>query len=125
MNNHELIISGNHMELTNRMKQMVETKTEKLFNHELRIQRIRVELGCHDITSSQREYSAKGHIEINGKPLIVNEKNEHLYKAIDQMVLKLDRMLRRRSRLRVVKRKHPKPVLDIPAEIPKTEAVHS
>ena len=58
MNNHELIISGNHLELTSRMKKMVESKTEKLFNHEARIQRIRVELGCHELTSSQTEYSA-------------------------------------------------------------------
>lgn len=118
MNSNELIISGNHLELTARMKNMVETKSSKLFNHEERIQRIRVELGCDDITQSKKEYWAKGHIEINGKPLIVNEKSEHLYKALDQMVLKLDRMLRRRSRLRVAKRKQTNSI-DIPAEIPK------
>ncbi len=121
MTNKELIISGNHLELTSRMKTMVESKTSKLFNHEERILRIRVELGVDDISNSKKEYTAKGHIEINNKPLIVNEKDEHLYKAIDQMVIKLDRMLRRRSRLRVSKRKH-KQDLDIPAEIPKVQS---
>ena len=121
MNNNELIVSGNHIELTDRMKNMVETKTSKLFVHEDRIQRLRVELGCDDIANKKKEYWAKGHIEINGKPLIVKEKEEQLYKAIDQMVLKLDRMLRRRSRLRVVKRKQKKS-LDIPAEIPKVSS---
>ena len=120
MNNNELIISGIHLELTTRMKNMVESKTAKLFNHEERIQRIRVELGVDEIKTGKKEYSAKGHIEINGKPLIVTEKDEQLYKAIDQMVMKLDRMLRRRSRLRVSKRKH-KQELDIPAEIPKVQ----
>jgi len=120
MNNKELIISGIHLELTTRMKNMVESKTAKLFNHEERIQRIRVELGVDEIKNGKKEYSAKGHIEINGKPLIVTEKDEQLYKALDQMVMKLDRMLRRRSRLRVSKRKH-KQDLDIPAEIPKVQ----
>lgn len=120
MNNKELIISGIHLELTTRKKNMVESKTAKLFNHEERIQRIRVELGVDEIKNGKKEYSAKGHIEINGKPLIVTEKDEQLYKALDQMVMKLDRMLRRRSRLRVSKRKH-KQDLDIPAEIPKVQ----
>jgi len=120
MNNNELIISGVHLELTTRMKTMVESKTAKLFNHEERIQRIRVEIGVDDITTSQKVYWVKGHIEMNNKPLIVKEKDEHLYTALDQMVIKLDRMLRRRSRLRVSKRKH-KQELDIPAEIPRVQ----
>ncbi|MEQ9824453.1 MAG: ribosome-associated translation inhibitor RaiA [Puniceicoccaceae bacterium] len=120
MNKHELIISGNHLELTSRMKEMVESKTAKLFHHEVRIQRIRVELGVDDITPNQKEYWAKGHIEINRKPLIVKEKDGELYRALDQMVIKLDRMLRRRSRLRVAKRKL-KQEIDIPAEIPKAQ----
>ena len=120
MNNNELIISGNHLELTTRMKETVETKMAKLFNHEERIQRIRVELGVDDITPNQKEYWVKGHIEINGKPLIVKEKGEHLYTALDEAVVKLDRMLRRRSRLRIAKRKHPR-ALDIPSEIPKVQ----
>jgi putative sigma-54 modulation protein len=120
MNSHDLIISGNHLELTSRMKSMVETKTAKLFNHEDRIQRLRVELGCDDLSTTQKEFWVKGHIEINGKPLIVKEKHEQLYAALDQVVLKLDRMLRRRSRLRVVKRKQMKEI-DIPADIPKAQ----
>jgi len=120
MNNNELIISGIHLELTTRMKNMVESKTSKLFNHEERIQRIRVELGADEINSGKKEFWVKGHIEINGKPLIAKEKDEQLYKALDEMVIKLDRMLRRRSRLRVSKRKHTHE-LDIPAEIPKVQ----
>lgn len=121
MHNNELIVSGNHLELTTRMKDMVESKTSKLFSHEERIQRLRVELGSDDIANHKKEFWAKGHIEINGKPLIVNERDEQLYKALDQMVIKLDRMLRRRSRLRVVKRKQKK-LIDIPAEIPKVSS---
>jgi putative sigma-54 modulation protein len=118
MNNNDLIISGNHLELTARMKSMVESKTAKLFTHEEGIQRLRVELGCEDLSPTQRQHWVKGHIEIDGKPLIVKEYNEQLYGALDLVVLKLDRMLRRRSRLQVVKRKQKKSI-DIPAHLPK------
>lgn len=121
MNNSEIIISGNHLELTDALKNAVLSKCERLFNHEDRIQRLRVELGCDIISTSERELWAKGHIEINGKPMIVREVSDDLYKSIDIMVEKLDRKLRRRSRLIRVKRKTTKQI-DLPAELPKVSA---
>ncbi len=119
-NNHELIISGVHLDLTEALKEIVNEKIEKLFRHEDHIIRIRVELEFNSNVSKQNEYIAKGHIEIYGKPLVVKEASNDLYKSIDLLVDKLDRMLRRRSRLRKVKRMHPHDI-DIPAEIPKTQ----
>lgn len=118
MNNQEVIISGVHLELTPALKQMVQDKITKLFQHEERIMRIRVELSA-DIHKGnhQQEFTAKGHIEINGPDMIVAEKTDDLYKSIDGMVIKLDRKLRRRSRLDKVKRKR-QPRLDIPASLP-------
>ncbi len=113
-----IIISGVHLDLTTALKEIVEEKAEKLFRHEGQIIRVRVELE-HDANNSKfREFVAKGHIEIYGPALVATVETEDLYKSIDLLVLKLDRMLRRRSRLRKVKRNHPHDV-EIPAEIPK------
>lgn len=118
MNNQEIIISGVHMDLTPALKEMVQNKVSKLFQHEERIIRIRVELGAGTHKGNhQKEFSAKGHIEIHGPDMVVIEKSEDLYKSIDGMVIKLARKLRRRARLSRVKRKQ-HPELDIPASLP-------
>lgn len=116
-----LIISGVHLDLTDALKNIVTEKMNKLFAHEGDIIRIRVELEHKANNSKHNEYIAKGHIEIKGKPLVASEATDDLYKSIDQMELKLDRMLRRRSRLRKVKRKNPHDV-EIPSAIPKASS---
>lgn len=122
MNNHDIIISGVHMDLTESLKHIVHEKAERLFAHEEKIIRLRVEL--EDMVNKgdgkKREFVAKGHIEINGPPMIVSGTSNDLYKSIDQMVSKLDRKLRRRSRLQKVKRKHTH-AIEFPAHLPKVE----
>jgi len=119
--NEDIIITGHHLDLTDALKSKVIEKASKLFEHEEKIIRLRIELRADQTSHNQKEFSAKGLIEIRGKDLVVTETNEDLYRALDLMVNKLDRMLRRRSRLRVLKRKQPKD-LDIPADIPKAQS---
>ena len=77
----DLIISGVHLELTPALKTAVE-KTEKLFQHEERMRRMRVELEYrkHKKTNHNR-FIAKGHIEINGAGavLVITEAGDNLY----------------------------------------------
>lgn len=118
-NNHDLIITGIHMDLTDAIKQSIREKVERLFRHEERIIRIKVELECvHSKGGSEHEFIAKGHIEIYGPTMNVSVSDSDCYKAIDLLVDKLDRMLRRRARLERVKRKDTHEV-DIPASLPK------
>jgi len=119
MKQHDVIVTGRNLELTEAMKDAVHRKAEKLFSHEERIIRLRVELEYDKNATGQDEQIAKGHIEIDGKPLITTEASQDMYTSIDRMVDKLDRMLRRRSRLRKVKRKDLHSV-DVPSELPKT-----
>lgn len=116
---HDVIISGVHLDLTDALKAATLEKVAILFRHEGHIIRLRVELD-HDRTAApEEEFVAKGHISINGPDLNAGAASDDLYKSIDLMVGKLDRMLRRRSRLRKVKRNHPHDV-DIPsAALPK------
>ncbi len=118
-NSRDLIITGIHMDLTESLKEMVREKVERLFRHEERIIRVKVDLECsHGHGGSEHEFTAKGHIEINGPSLNVSVSDLDCHKAVDLLVDKLDRMLRRRSRLRVAKRKDTHEI-EIPASIPK------
>ena len=115
----KLIISGNNMDLTDALKNLVEDKVERLFRHESHIIRVRVDLEYDPHSSSHKnEFIAHGHIEINGPDMTCTAQSDDMHKSIDDMVNKLDRMIRRRSRLRKVKRKNTHGV-DIPANIPK------
>jgi len=117
----DIIISGNNIDLTNALKAMVIEKVSKLFDHENHIIRIRIELCAEQVAHSKKEFLCKGIVLIKGKDLVANVASDDLYKSIDLLENKLDRMLRRRSRLRVLKRKKPHGV-EIPADIPKVQS---
>ena len=101
-----LILSGLHLTLTDSLKSIVHEKMEKIYKHEERIIRARIELE-HDSKSSSHEdeYVAKGHLELKGKTITISVLSQNIYKAVDDLVETLDRGLSRRSRLRRVKRK--------------------
>jgi putative sigma-54 modulation protein len=117
-NNHELIVSGIHLELTPSLKTFVREKTERLFRHEERIVRIRVELECDRSAAVDAQFTAKGHVSIHGPDMNASVTSGECHQAISMLVDKLDRMLQRRHQLHLVKRNHPHAV-EIDAEIPK------
>jgi putative sigma-54 modulation protein len=115
-NQHELIVSGIHLELTPSLKTFVQEKTERLFRHEDRIVRVRVELECDPKETVGARFKAKGHIAIHGPDMNATVASDECHKAVALLVDKLDRMLRRRSRLMKVKR-HLTHVPDQDAEV--------
>src|SRR5687768_16332012 len=117
-NNHELIVSGIHLELTPSLKTFVREKAERLFRHEERIVRIRVELACDRNPAVGVQFKAKGHIQIQGPDMNASVQADECHKAVSMLIDKLDRMLQRRHQLHRVKRNHPRPV-ELNAEIPK------
>jgi len=114
-NHHELIVSGIHFELTPSLKTFVGEKADRLFRHEERIVRMRVELECDPKETVAARFKAKGHIVIHGPGLNAIVESDECHKAISLLVDKLDRMLRRRARWQKVRRRRsPAPVpLDI------------
>ncbi|MGA3008329.1 MAG: ribosome-associated translation inhibitor RaiA [Opitutaceae bacterium] len=103
----DIIVSGIHLELTPSLKTFVNEKAERLFRHEERIVRVRIELECDPKQAVGTRFSAKGHIEIHGPDMNARVTSHDMHKAVDLLVDKLNRMLRRRARLFKVKRKHP------------------
>ncbi len=95
----ELIVSGIHLELTPSLKTFVREKVQRLFRHEERIIRLRVELECDDKQSVANRFSAKGHIMIHGPDLNASVSADECHKAVALLVDKLDRMLHRRAQM--------------------------
>jgi putative sigma-54 modulation protein len=115
---HDLIVSGIHLELTPSLKTFVQEKAERLFRHEERIVRVRIELESDAKQAVATRFVAKGHIEIHGPDMNASVPSHDMHKAVDMLIDKLDRMLRRRARLFKVKRKHPHAV-EFDAMLPK------
>ena len=117
----DVLITGNNVEVTAALREAVYAKMARLFEHEGNIIRLRVELIVDESQSVAGQQIARARIEIKGNDMIVSVASDDLYKSIDILVDKLDRKLRRHSRLERVKRKQPHEV-DIPADLPKVAA---
>jgi putative sigma-54 modulation protein len=101
-----LIISGLHLDLTDALKNIVNDKMEKIFKHDEKIIRARIELDQDSRSSSHKnQFTAKGHLELKGPTITISSSSDNLYKAIDNLIERLDRGLRRKARLQRVKRK--------------------
>jgi len=105
-NHPELIVWGIHLELTPSLKIFVQEKAERLFRHEERILRLRVELECDPKEKFAARFKAKGHLMIDGPALNASVESDECHKAVSLLADKLDRMLNRRAQLYKVKRHH-------------------
>ncbi|MBE7539128.1 MAG: ribosome-associated translation inhibitor RaiA [Opitutaceae bacterium] len=94
----ELIVSGIHLTLTPSLKTFVREKSERLFRHQERIMRLRVELECDSKQAVGNRFTAKGHIEIHGPDMNASVSSDECHKAVSLLVDKLDRMLNKRAK---------------------------
>lgn len=119
LNLRDLIVSGIHLELTPSLKTFVQEKAHRLFRHEERILRVRVELEYDAKQDVGARFKAKGHVTINGPAMNACVESEECHKAVALLTDKLDRMLSRRAQLFRVKRNHPHAV-ELGGALPKT-----
>lgn len=92
----KLIISGIHLWLTEAMKAALHTKAARLFRHEPNILRLRIDVE-HDLRGRLRTFTAKGLVEIAGPDLSAAVTADNAYVAINRLIGRLDRMLRKRT----------------------------
>ena len=103
----KILLRGIHLSLTDALRDTLRAKAERLFRHEHRIDRVRIDLN-HDTSRGRAVFVAKGHIEIGGPDLLATVASEDAYKAVDLLIDKLDRLLHRRGELFKVRRhRHP------------------
>jgi putative sigma-54 modulation protein len=115
-----IIVRGVHLDLTGALKTIAEEKVARLFRHQEHIIRVRLDLEHDKKRALHQAFIAKGHIEIRGPDLLASVASDDLYKSLDELIDKLDRMLRRRACAAKDKRHHPHAV-EIPSELPKVE----
>ena len=116
-NTQEVIVSGIHLELTPSLKTFVQDKAERLFRHQERITRVRVELECDQKQAVAQRFTAKGHIQIYGPDMNASVSSDECHKAVAMLIDKLDRMLERRAHMVKAKRQHVR-VTDLEAAVP-------
>lgn len=117
--NEKIILSGIHLDLTPALKTQMREKTAELLRHEPRIVRVRLDLDHDQIRGAESPYTAKGRIEISGPDMVAHATETDAYKAIDDVVSKLDRALRKGSADLKRKRKDGHPA-DIGLGLPQT-----
>jgi putative sigma-54 modulation protein len=115
----EVIVSGIHLELTPSLKTFVQEKSERLFRHQERIIRVRVELECDPKQAVAQKFTAKGHIEIFGPDMNASVSTDECHKAIAMLIDKLDRMLERRAHMIKSKRQRVR-VADLEGAVPES-----
>jgi putative sigma-54 modulation protein len=117
-NHPELIVSGIHLELTPSLKTFVQEKADRLFRHEERILRMRVELESDPKEKFAARFKAKGHLLIDGPALNATVESDECHKAVALLTDKLDRMLSRRAQL-MKARRHRTAAVEFGAALPK------
>ncbi len=100
-----LILRGIHLDLNEATRASIAAKVERLFRHEPRILRVRIDVERAPGGGTWL-FSAKGHIEIGGPDLRASVTTEDAHKSVNLLVDKLDRMLRRRTTAHSARRRN-------------------
>ncbi len=88
-----LTISGHHLEVTPALREYVLTKLERITRHFDQVVDINVLLSVEKLKEKERRQKAEVTFHVKGKDIFVEQSNEDLYAAIDQLMDKLDRQV--------------------------------
>jgi putative sigma-54 modulation protein len=95
-----LTISGHHLEVTPALRESVLTKLERVTRHFDQVVDVNVLLTVEKLKEKERRQRAEVTLHIKGKDIFVEQSNEDMYAAIDQLMDKLDRQVcRHKDRL--------------------------
>lgn len=86
----QLNISGHHVELTEAMQSYVESKMERLERHFDQVTNVNVILSVEKLRQK-----AEATIHITGHDIFANAEDENMYAAIDALIDKLDRQIKK------------------------------
>ena len=92
----QLSISGHHVEVTDSLRGYVETKFEKVERHFDIVSDVRCIL-----TVEKLRHKAEATVNVNGGTIYADATEEDMYAAIDGLIDKLDRRVRKHKEKRV------------------------
>jgi putative sigma-54 modulation protein len=88
-----LTISGHHLEVTPALREYVINKLDRVTRHFDQVVDITVLLSVEKQKEKERRQKAEVNLHVKGRDIHVEQANEDLYAAIDQLVDKLDRQV--------------------------------
>lgn len=88
-----LTISGHHLEVTPALREYVLTKLDRVTRHFDQVVDINVLLKVEKIREKERRQMAEITVHVKGRDIFVEQSDEDMYAAIDQLVDKLDRQV--------------------------------
>jgi len=88
-----LMISGQHLELTPAIRQYVENKLERVLRHFDHVIDVAVILGVEKPSEKEKRQRAEVNLRVRGNVIHVESFAEDLYAAIDTLIDKLDRQV--------------------------------
>ncbi|PCI20822.1 MAG: ribosomal subunit interface protein [Piscirickettsiaceae bacterium] len=86
----QLSLSGHHVEVTDAIRDYTNSKFEKIKRHFDKVIDVHVIL-----TVEKLEQKAEATIQLNGSKIFAEDTQENMYAAIDSLVDKLDRQVRK------------------------------
>ena len=92
----KLLLRGIHLDLNDAMKALIETKTARLFRHEPRILRLRIDVE-RDVRRGVEMFIAKGRVELASPDRAASVTAEAAPEAIIRLIDKLALILRKRT----------------------------
>ena len=84
----QINLTGHHVEITDSLRDYVETKFEKLERHFDHINNVQVILNVEKIRQK-----AEAKLNLNGGEVFATSEHEDMYAAIDSLIDKLDRQV--------------------------------
>lgn len=86
----QISVTGHHIDVTNALRNYVESKFERLERHFDHVTDVHVILGIEKINKK-----AEATVQISGAKLFAEDHQEDMYAAIDGLIDKLDRQVRK------------------------------
>ena len=86
----QISVTGHHIDVTSALKNYVESKFERLERHFDHVTDVHVILGIENINKK-----AEATVHISGAKLFAEDQQEDMYAAIDGLIDKLDRQVRK------------------------------
>lgn len=86
----QISVTGHHVDITDALKTYVESKFEKLERHFDHVTDVHVILGVEKLIQK-----AEATVQISGATLFAEEQQEDMYAAIDGLIDKLDRQIKK------------------------------
>lgn len=86
----QINLTGHHIDITNSLRSYVDTKFERLERHFDHVTNVHVVL-----TVEKLRQKAEANLHLNGANVFADATNEDMYAAIDSLVDKLDRQVKK------------------------------